>query len=608
MQLIKYIALSVFLFSCSTPTKNASDPIIQKADLNYSIDLNNQKDDQFYVTLVAKNLTIADSIYQFVATIPGSYSQKDFGRYVQTFIASDSLGNNIHVEKRGLNGWFISAPTAVKKISYEIRETWDFPLDTHEVSLMGGSSIEKDHVLFNSHAVIGYFPRLQHKTHRLDFEYPKGWLYGSQNELNNGHLFFYKDFAEAVDSPLLFGNLTVYKSNVDGVDLEIYLYSKTGLLKAEQFGAIVDKTYRDFQQFIQRKPVKKYTFLFHFEDQHYGALEHLGSSVYVYKEEPFEELSSIVRDVVAHEIFHLETPLYIRSERIANFDYSTPKPVKHLWFYEGVTEWASHIFQLRSGGQTPDEFFKEHHQKIDRAVSKRFDQSLSLVELSEMSYTREDEYINIYQKGALIAMLLDIHILDVTDGKKGLRETLIELAKKYNLQKPFNSETFFDDVVAASHPSVREFIDRYIAGAEPMPLRKYFNKIGIKYYERLLDEQGRSDIGFDLWKGNDDRYLTARNVDETMQAFGLMEHDSLISINGNTFTDDNIIELFKPLKLRSTDLGVPYKLTVKRGENLMVLDLETVRFVFRHVFRSEYAGDMTEKVQRIRKKWFNSEF
>jgi hypothetical protein len=57
-----------------------------------------------------------------------------------------------------------------------------------------------------------------------------------------------------------------------------------------------------------------------------------------------------VTDIAAHEFFHVVTPLNIHSEIIEHFNFvMTPVPSRHLWLYEGTTEWAAHAMQLRAG-------------------------------------------------------------------------------------------------------------------------------------------------------------------------------------------------------------------------------------------------------------------
>jgi predicted metalloprotease with PDZ domain len=52
---------------------------------------------------------------------------------------------------------------------------------------------------------------------------------------------------------------------------------------------------------------------------------------------------------------------------------------------------------------------------------KEFDNSLSFTEMSKNSMERQDQYMNFYQKGALIGLCLDIRLRELSDGKTELR-------------------------------------------------------------------------------------------------------------------------------------------------------------------------------------------
>ena len=88
-------------------------------------------------------LTDANAIYQFAATAPGTYQVMDIGRYVRRFEALDAAGRAVPVERVSVNQWKLSDPARVRTLRYAISETWDTPVDQHQVYLMCGTSIER---------------------------------------------------------------------------------------------------------------------------------------------------------------------------------------------------------------------------------------------------------------------------------------------------------------------------------------------------------------------------------------------------------------------------------------------------------------------------------
>ena len=57
-------------------------------------------------------------------------------------------------------------------------------------------------------------------------------------------------------------------------------------------------------------------------------------------------LATQMIDIVSHEFFHIVTPLSVHSEDVHYFDYNAPTFSKHLWMYEGVTEYFATLFQV----------------------------------------------------------------------------------------------------------------------------------------------------------------------------------------------------------------------------------------------------------------------
>ena len=242
-----------------------------------------------------------------------------------------------------------------------------------------------------------------------------------------------------MDSPILLGRLTEARTRVTGVPVEIYTYSKTDKIKSAQLLGAMDGMLQAAGRFLGKLPVDRYTFLYHFEDRPAGAWEHSVSSEYVLQESEFtDSVGRYVTDIAAHEFFHIVTPLNIHSEIIEHFNFVTPVPSQHLWLYEGTTEWAAHAMQLRSGLKTPEEYLDKMIQKmqIDRA---NFDSTYSLRELALTSYSDsgQAQYGNIYMRGALTAGLLDIRLLELSGGSRGLQDLIADLTRKYGKRRAF---------------------------------------------------------------------------------------------------------------------------------------------------------------------------
>lgn len=464
----------------------------------FYVNLNERADDLFYVTLYPEKLTEKNNIYNFAATAPGTYQLMNIGRYVRSFNVFDGNGEEIQTEKISENRWSISEPEKTEKIVYSIAETWDTPVDKYSIFLMAGTSIEDDHVLINNQCVFGYFDGMQNYPISLKLDYPEEWKIGTALDKNSEGFYTAENYDFLVDSPILLGRLTDAKLNVSRTEIGVYTYSKTDLIKAQDLLDAVKDIIFAAEKFLVKLPVDRYTFLFHFEDVSAGAWEHSYSSEYVFAESQLTpDYIGFIASFVSHEFFHIITPLNIHSEVITNFNFAEPKMSQHLWLYESVTEWASNAVQLRGGLFSLQDYLNDVTEKLNQSEGYRKD--LSLTELAHNSFELQDQFYIVYCRGAVTMTLLDILLLEKSGGKRGLREVINELSKDYGPKKSFSEENFFREFTERTFPEVMDFFDKYVIGSEPLPVKEYFNKLGIDYFETAGFDS--SQIGFEYKAG-----------------------------------------------------------------------------------------------------------
>jgi predicted metalloprotease with PDZ domain len=299
-------------------------------------------------------------------------------------------------------------------------------------------------------------------------------------------------------------------------------------------------------------PVEKYAFLIYFIDRPtlsnaHGALEHSYSSFYVMPEMDSTYLDQQIRDVAAHEFFHIVTPLNIHAKEIGNFDYINPKMSEHLWLYEGMTEYAAHHAQVKAGLIDVDEFLKVMIGKYENSIND-FNDTMSFTFMSKnvLNEKIHPQYNNVYEKGALIGMCLDIYLRYYSDGKYGTQNLMKDLAKKYGKTRSFNDEDLFTEIEKLTYPQIGEFLRKCVGGHEPLPMQDVFDKVGLTF-EREKTFKNFSLGGFDV--GFDDAtkrliIVDTQNMDEFGKAMGYKVGDEIFSLNGTEITMDNIKSIF----------------------------------------------------------------
>jgi predicted metalloprotease with PDZ domain len=265
--------------------------------------------------------------------------------------------------------------------------------------------------------------------------------------------------------------------------------------------------------------------------------------LYFLPEIAFEpRLKSMVNEVSSHEFLHILTPLNLHSELIENFDYVNPKMSKHLWLYEGVTEYFAHLVQVQSGLITEKQFFQNMRDKINEAEEfGNFSMTTMSEKVLEGKY--KEKYSSVYNRGALIGLMLDIFIREKTNHGKDLKKVIMELAKKYGAGKPFKDDGFLAEFVQASHPDVQSFIDNYINGEQPLPFAEYFGKLGYEFSTtKRTDVYFAGKMGLKYDEANKAFAFTDVEKDN---ALDIKEGDLFIAVENITVTDTNLDELWE---------------------------------------------------------------
>jgi len=567
------------------------------AQQKFYLDLNNRDNDIFTVTLIPEKLSDENRIFQFASTAPGTYQRMDIGKYVKSFKAYDQKGNEIETNHESLNQWSISNPAEVKKIIYEVEDTWDAEVDSNYIYRMCGSSIGDDNVLINGQCVFGYFHEMQSEPIEVKIYYPDDWLLGTALQLNDDGYYEAKNYDYIVDSPILLGKLTKDSMLISNTKVNIYTYSKTGLIKSSDILSSVEDVLNAVDDFTEGLPVDHYTFLFHFEDVTNGAWEHSYSSIYVYREDTLtNQLLSNIRDIVSHEFFHIVTPLNIHSELVEKFNFVNPVMSQHLWLYEGVTEWASDILLLRDSAISLENYLNKFQHKLSNADI--YDKTISLTNLGVNSTELTNQYPNIYEKGAIVGGLLDIRLLELSNGKRGLREIINELSEKYGPDESFSEENFFNEFTDMTYPEIKDFIDKYIKGIESLPIGEYFEKLGITYSEEGFPDSSQLSLG--LTMGYNGKFVIM-SVSEDSPNFNTIKANDLIEkLDNEELTINNIQQVLTMINT-TRRIGDTLQVTVLRDNILVDASLILTPKIIKHSFsiNENASGEQIE----LRNSW-----
>lgn len=589
----------------------------QNDKYQFYLDLNKISSDLIQITLTTPTISTDKIIYNIPKIVPGTYSIYDFGQYAMDFEAFDKDGRPLGVNKLDKNRWEIENATTLAKVSYWVEDTWDADVD-ELVFEPGGTNIEKgENVVLNNHGFFGYFDGMKYTKYEVNVTRPDDF-YGSTGlttikTTGNIDQFTTSNYLELVDSPIMYNVPDTTTFKLGNADILISVYSKNKSATAEELAKDIKGILELQKDYLGGTlPVDKYAFIIYLYagasgSGGSGALEHSYSSFYYLPEMSAEQLSGFVVSVAAHEFFHIVTPLNIHSKEIGDFDFINPKMSKHLWMYEGVTEYFAGHVQVYGGMQTPQEYLSVIEEKLTGA--SHFKDDLAFTELSlECLDKHEDQYGNVYQKGALIGMCLDILLRDQSKGEFGIKDMMVKLSNEYGKDKSFEDIELFDKIAQLSSPEIREFFSKHVEAGDELPLADLFTRVGITFKKDVKLQEislGGVSLGFNP---QTKRLFVAdmSNINE----FGVMlrykMNDELVSINGVEVSMDKVQEQMDNFK-KNTEVGDKIEVVVARIRNGKVknkkLKAKAITLENTKKFLIQFNESATEDQIHLRNAW-----
>ncbi|MEP0987284.1 peptidase M61 [Ekhidna sp.] len=518
-------------------------------DYKINIDLTKTNEDRVPVEILVPALDIDTVEYHMAKIVPGTYSISDFGRFVDEFKAMDAEGNELPFEKISTNRWTISNAQQLSKITYWIEDSFDEfkGYGSNKIFEPGGMSIEADKGVFvmNTFGFVGYIDGYKFNPFELTINHNEE-IKGATSllkvsETTTSDVYIADNYNFLADAPIMYSKPDIVTKEIAGAEVLVSVYSPNKVLSAADVMDNIDELMEAQAKYLGGElPVDRYAYLIYLFDSpsisgSWGALEHSYSSLYTLPEMDPQRISQTVKDVAAHEFFHIVTPLNIHSEEIHDFNYIEPEMSQHLWLYEGVTEYASQHVQLKYDLYDLEDFLGEMRSKMNQ--QDQYNVDIPYTEFSEniLEPKNEQRYGDVYAGGALIAWCLDLTIIKSTNGQMDLQSLLRELSKQYGPKKAFKDEELFDEIEKNTNAEVGDFLRTYVGSAEKLPYSKVLGWAGIRYSPE--SKESVITAGKFTPSLNEDQEIFVAGINE-MNDFGkdlgFEVGDVLLEWNGNT--------------------------------------------------------------------------
>ncbi len=624
------LLLFVVLAVVSCGTKNITNDLATDNAIMANLDLVNLDNDQVSVTIDPGRFVTDSVVYRLPKVVQGTYSVSDFGKYLEGVRGIDYDGNTIAARQLDTNTWVFGNGQNLDKIAYQVNDTFDQEVVGgigEEVPFSpSGTNIEPTQVMLNLHGFIGYFDQLKNNSYQIGISAPQDFNYTSPLQeikaseddaaKTKSMVFLANRYFEVTDNPMMFGATEIEEFLVGDIKIVLSVYSPNGKHSAKEIKETVYKMMQAQKSYLgDLNSTPRYDILLYLSDtakkeapKGFGALEHHSSTVVVLPEsmQP-EALAEAMIDVVAHEFFHIVTPLSVHSEDVHYFDYHNPTFSKHLWLYEGVTEYFAQHFQVYKGLLDRSEYYARTTQKINTSRSN-YDDGMSFTKMSEsiLESPYKENYANVYMKGALIGLCLDILMREQSNGARSWLTVMKELSNKYGKNKPFVDDALIAEITAMTYPEIGSFLTTHVVGTTPIDYDVFFEKVGLKFAEAEVETNYIQNAGT-LIVGADPVKQAIKFTDLVLEnSFwadnGAKPNDIFKAINGTEVTLANANQIFT--EVFSWQPGMEIEVILDRDGEEVVIKTTTTPTYTKAVTLVENE-EASESQMALRDAWLN---
>jgi predicted metalloprotease with PDZ domain len=414
---------------------------------------------------------------------PGRYLVQNYAANVREWGASDRSGETLGIRKDGTSSWQIDA-RAGEEVTFRYRY-YAGVLDA------GSSFLDENEAYFNGSNLFMMVEGQREEECVLTVAAPSHWRIETQLRREDGNTFRARDYDHLIDSPVIAAEAFArHTFNESGAVIHLIFVGDEGI-DTEQFVAPLRSIVRTQSVIFGGLPLREYRFMTHIGDRWHG-VEHEDSCSIIAKRSaligdgPGTEGYDHFLSLASHEFFHVWNVKRIIPAAFHPYDYQRETPTRLLWVMEGVTSFYGEQTLLRAGLWDDARYLKHLAAEIETVENQPGRDVLSLEQASFDAWLQNDTHdranalISFYNKGEVVAALLDLTIRRATAGAKSLDHVMRSIWDK----RVLNEDDFRQAVVSVA--DVGDFFERYVKGTEPLPYEELFASAGLSFERSRL--------------------------------------------------------------------------------------------------------------------------
>lgn len=588
-----FICLTLFFMTANT-SKGAS-PV----KISYTVTFPEAQAHYVNIEMHIDNIQQKELTLKMPVWTPGSYLVREFAKNVEIFTASVN-GKDLPYKKTRKNWWTINTAGASNiTIKYNIY--------CNEISVRT-STVDASHGFLSTSGIFMYPEGMLHHPSTIHIIPYKDWdkVSTSLEMVNNDPFTRHSpDYDILFDSPIEVGNQDVFGFDAAGVKYEVAMCGQANYDK-ERLKKDMAKIVEQETAIYGENPNKYYVFIVHNYLKGGGGLEHLSSTVLGASREAYGHESSYQSflSLVAHEHFHLWNVKRLRPIALGPFDYDNENYTTDLWIAEGFTAYYEDIVLRHANLIAEDNYLKilsndinlvenQPGRKVQSVTDASYDAWIKAYRPNENTANSTVSY---YSKGSVLAMLLDLEIINDSHSKYSLDDVMNYMYHEYykTKERGYTDAEFKLGLEKFAGKNLDDFYKKYVYGLADIDYNKYLGYAG---YSIVDDNAAKNDPALGVISSTANNKITITSVVRNGSAWisGINAKDEITAIDGHNITDTTAI-------LKGNKPGDKITITLNRdGLPLMLpvtlLKDPTVKYKITPL------ENISAQQQKVRDKW-----
>jgi predicted metalloprotease with PDZ domain len=533
---------------------------------------------------------------------PGSYLVREFARHVERLQATAG-GQQLAVEKLDKNTWRVRHP---KQGTFQV----SYGVYAYELSVRT-SYIDADHGFALGSSIFMYPAGYKDLSSQVTVQPAAGWntVSTALRPATGMQKFTYQSasYDELADSPIEVGTQKVLNFSANNTPHQMAMFGPFTMPDEPRFLADMKRVTEEAQRVVSQNPLDHYLFIVHNTEAGGGGLEHLYSTTLGARPGTYanEVAYKNFMRLVAHEYFHLWNVKRIRPIALGPFDYDHENYTHMLWVSEGQTEYMANQITERAGFYSAQEYFdilagvisgveNQPGNKQQPVAMSSFDAWIRGYRPDENSKNSEISY---YDKGELVGMVLDLMIVQATNGQKHIDDVFRLLYDKYykGLKRGFTDQEYQDAVAEVAGRRFDDFFQNCVYGTRTLDYATALGYVGLGITSAPASPNGS--LGATIANRGGRFVVSFVKRDGVAWSGGLNVNDEILQLNGAAPTEDALKQA-----ILASAAGTTLKLQVKHGALTHDLSLTLAPDPDRK-YQIQPAATATPEQQRLLAKW-----